>query len=573
MQLRKGGFGILGIIIAAVLIEMTAGGMYYTSQRIIQSTMERLVRAEMSAIYLCVRNKLMPVEVTIYNEAWVVSDYLNYPEDIYPITQNIVAHNPSFRGSGVAFIPDYYPQRARYFEPYSARQADGSIKTMQLGADGVDHTGDDYFHVPITEGKSHWSEPYLDPKGAETVVTTFGVPVLDAQGKRVAVAYADVALDWLKEIVEESMQYKSTQRFIVSGKGNLLAGEDNATYHSASEQLKADEDGQGYVVMDDEAGKKKHIFFHPIGGQTDWVLISVLDDDEVFGTLYHVRWTLWGLLAIGLCVMGFILWRALKNTDRLQRISTEKARIDTELRVASEIQYSMLPQGEVEDERIKVKGYLKPAREVGGDLYDYFVREEKLFFCIGDVSGKGAAAAMLMAVTHSLFRSASAHETNPARIMTTINESLSEDNAKSMFVTFFIGVLDLRTGRLQYCNAGHDKPVHLPLGHLPCTILDCDCNLPVGVFGDTKYTRQETTLEQGSTLFLYTDGLTEAKNSRREMFGMERIVECLTNERINELTEPQAVIQSMTEAVRAFVGDAEQSDDLTILVIRYESNN
>ena len=567
MQLKKGRFGILGIIVAAVLIEMTAGGMYHASQRIIQSTMERLVRTEMNAIYLCMRNKLIPVEVTIYNEAWVMSDYLNYPEDIYQITQNIVAHNPSFIGSGVAFIPEYYPQRARYFEPYSARQADGTIKMMQLGADGVDHTGDDYFRVPIKEGRSHWSEPYMDPKGAKTVVTTFGVPVLDAKGKRVAVAYADVAIDWLDEVAEEAKQYRSTQRFIVSGKGSLIAGEDNAIFRAAFDQVQTGEHQEGYVVLTDEEGKKRHVFYHPIGGQTDWILISVLDDDEVFGALKHVRWTLWGLLAIGLCVMGFILWLALRNIDKLQRVNTEKARIDTELKVANEIQYSMLPHGEVKDERIKVKGFLKPAREVGGDLYDYYVRDEKLFFCIGDVSGKGAASAMLMGVTHSLFRSASAHETNPARIMTAINEASAEGNEKNMFVTLFIGVLDLPTGKLRYCNAGHDQPIQLSFGHSPCTILDCEANLPVGVFGDTKYSMQQMTLEAGTTLFLYTDGLTEAKDLQRKQFGLERVVERLKMKG-ESLKEPQQIIEDMMQSVQTFVGEAEQSDDLTMFAIK-----
>ena len=572
MQFKKGRFGILGIIVAAVLIEVTAGAMYYTSQRIIQSTMERLVRTEMNAIYLCVRNKLEPVEVTIYNEAWVVSDYLEEPEDIYLVTQNLVTHNPYFIGSGVAFIPNYYPRQKRYFEPYSARQADGSIKTMQLGADGVDHTGDDYFRVPIVDGRSHWSEPYMDPKGAQTVVTTFGVPVLDAHGKRVAVAYADIALDWLDEVVNESKQYKSTQRFIVSGKGNLLAGEDNSTYQVAVAELNADEDGKGYVTISDAEGRKMHVFFHPVGGQTDWTLITVVDDEDVFGTLYHVRWTLWGLLAIGLCVMGFILWRAMKNTDQLQRINTEKARIDTELKVANESQQSMLPHGSLNVEGLTLKGYLKPAREVGGDLYDYFVRDEKLFFCIGDVSGKGAASAMLMAVTHSLFRSASAHETNPARIMTVINEASAEGNEKNMFVTLFIGVLDLPTGKLRYCNAGHDKPIVVESRKSKVESLPCDSNLPVGVFGDTKYILQETTLDAGTMLFLYTDGLTEAKNKQRKQFGLEAVMERL---RVtdNGVQEPLTLIEDMTEAVHAFVGDAEQSDDLTILVIQYESNN
>ena len=575
MQLKKGHFGLIGIIVAAVLIEVTAGAMYYTSQRIIQSTMERLVKTEMNAIYLCVRNKLVPVEVTIYNEAWVVSDYLNSPKDIYSITQNLVAHNSSFIGSGVAFIPNYYPLRARHFEPYSVRQADGSIKTMQLGSNGENHTGDDYYRVPIEEGRWHWSEPYMDMDGAHTVVTTFGVPVLDSKGKRVAVVYADIALDWLGKVAEEAKQYRSTQRFIISGAGSLLAGEDCPIYRAALKHVQSNENREGYSVITDDEGIKRHVFYHPIGGHTDWVLINVLDDDEVFGALKEVRLTLWILLLIGLCVMAFLLWRAVKNTDELQRINTEKARIDAELKVANEIQRAMLPHGEVKDERIRVKGYLKPAREVGGDLYDYFLRDEKLFFCIGDVTGKGAASAMLMAVTHSLFRSASTHETNPARIMTTMNEASAAGNENNMFVTLFIGVLDLPTGKLRYCNAGHDKPIKLEVESLKSKVesqlvesLPCKANLPVGAFLDTKYAMEETTLEAGSMLFLYTDGLTEAKNKLHKQFGLERVKERL-KVKGERMKDPQAVIDTMNEAVHAFVGEEVQSDDLAMLAIRY----
>ena len=257
------------------------------------------------------------------------------------------------------------------------------------------------------------------------------------------------------------------------------------------------------------------------------------------------------VFVLGIIIVGVLirrLWRDREESAKLELMQRD-------MQIAHEIQLSMLPHGEVKDKRLKIKGYLKPAREVGGDLYDYFVRDEKLFFCIGDVSGKGAAA---------------------------INEASVEGNEKNMFVTLFIGVLDLPTGKLQYCNAGHDCPISIQHSVFSIQTLECDANLPVGVFGDTEYTMQDMTLEHGSTLFLYTDGLTEAKNKAREMFGKKRVVERLTNEiivrdeakkeRVNELANPQALIDTMTEAVHAFVGDAEQSDDLTILVIHYESN-
>jgi sigma-B regulation protein RsbU (phosphoserine phosphatase) len=209
---------------------------------------------------------------------------------------------------------------------------------------------------------------------------------------------------------------------------------------------------------------------------------------------------------------------------------------------------------------------------VGGDLYDYFIRDEKLFFCIGDVSGKGAPSAMLMAVTHGLFRSASAHDSNPARIMDAINEVACQGNDTNMFVTMFVGVLDLPTGRLRYCDAGHDAPFIIRgerlevRGEKSATALEVNPHLPIGLFDDTKYTVQEISIQPDSLIFLYTDGLTEAKNAEHKLFGLERIQAVLNTCADNDSEE---VLEKITQSVNGFVKLAEQSDDLTMLAIRY----
>ena len=558
------------IIVAALLLELTAAGMYYTSQHIIQNTMERLVKTEMNALYLCIRNKLAAVEVAVDNMAWMVNENIDNPDDMFDLTSRLVENNPSILGSSISFVPDYYSKKGHWFEPYAARRIDGSVESMQLGSADHDYTRMAFYSVPVTTRSSYWCEPYRDSDGARAVVTTYSTPVCDVRGQVVAVADADISLEWLEEIVAEGKQYESTRRYLVTASNQLLAGVDDALFQTALASANADDDRQGYITTRDEKGEKVHVFFQPVGGKTDWQLISVLYDREVFGRLLIVRLILLGLVIVGLLIAVYIVWRSSREAEKLRRVNEEKARIDTELRVASEIQQSMLPRQDLQTERVELRGYLKPAREVGGDLYDYYVRDEKLFFCIGDVSGKGAASAMLMAVTHSLFRSASAHETHPAHIMCTINEALAKNNEKNMFVTLFIGVLDLPTGHLRYCNAGHDKPIVIQPATSDIQYLNCDANLPLGVFEDTPYTQQETTLKADSGLFLYTDGLTEAKDIRRQQFGLERVVEMLEmqGERIRE---PQVLLDSMIRAVHAFVGDAEQSDDLTMLAIYCKS--
>ena len=255
--------------------------------------------------------------------------------------------------------------------------------------------------------------------------------------------------------------------------------------------------------------------------------------------------------------------------DQLQMTTASKAAIENELKVAHDIQMSMLPKAfppYPERDDVDIYGKLTPAKDVGGDLFDFNIRDEKLFFCIGDVSGKGVPASLVMAVTRSLFRNISLHVSEPNVIVEALNESVAKGNEQNMFVTLFLGVLDLHTGVLQYCNAGHDSP--LLIGD-DVRSLDCDANLPVGVLDGWAFTLQEIQLEPHTTIFLYTDGLNEAEDSTQAQFGEERVLRVAEKQIANGTLEPVAIVSRMEEAVLRFVGDAEQSDDLTMLAIQY----
>ena len=255
--------------------------------------------------------------------------------------------------------------------------------------------------------------------------------------------------------------------------------------------------------------------------------------------------------------------------DELKETTASKAAIENELKVAHDIQMSMLPKTfppYPERDDIDIYGSLTPAKDVGGDLFDFFIRNEKLFFCVGDVSGKGVPASLVMAVTRSLFRNISAHVAEPDEIVRTLNNAMAEGNDTNMFVTAFIGVLDLATGLLEYCNAGHNYA--MLIGNLVST-LPCDPNLPIGVMPDMAFTKQQLAIEPETTIFLYTDGLNEAEDPTHAQFGVQRIIriaESLVKEGKND---PTTITNQMIEGVHRFVDDAEQSDDMTILAIRY----
>ena len=254
--------------------------------------------------------------------------------------------------------------------------------------------------------------------------------------------------------------------------------------------------------------------------------------------------------------------------EDLKTTTAAKASMENELEIAHGIQMSMLPKtypAFPNRTDIDIYGQVTPAKAVGGDLYDFFIRDEKLFFCIGDVSGKGVPASLVMAVTRSLFRNISTHVALPDRIVTALSEALCDNNETNMFVTLFVGVLDLKTGYLSYSNAGHDMPLLLTDNEVK--ILPCDSNVPAGVMPGWQFTCQQVDMKAGSTLFLYTDGLNEAEDINHNQFELKRVVETAkTADRC-----PEKLIMTMEKAVEQFVGEADQSDDLTMFAIQYKN--
>ena len=212
-----------------------------------------------------------------------------------------------------------------------------------------------------------------------------------------------------------------------------------------------------------------------------------------------------------------------KYVSELQETTARKVAMEQELKIASEIQMRMLPKSYPpfpERTDIDIYGEVVTAKEVGGDLFDFFIRDEKLFFSIGDVAGKGVPASLVMAVARSMFRSASMLNTSPKLIVESMNRSVCQSNDSYMFVTLLMGVLDMSTGRLSYTNAGHEPPV---LVGSNTRFLPVESNIPLGLRPEWEYTEQEVTIIPGTTLFLYTDGFTEAETVDKKRYGRDRM--------------------------------------------------
>lgn len=253
---------------------------------------------------------------------------------------------------------------------------------------------------------------------------------------------------------------------------------------------------------------------------------------------------------------------------QLTRLHVENERHEKALELAHQIQMRMLPSGTVTTPPgagFEIHAHMNPARQVGGDLYDFFWDEDRLYFCIADVSGKGVGAALVMAVTKTLCRANASLQSDAAKLFSSVNERLHEDTDATMFVTAFCGFLDLNDGRLRYCNAGHDRPFVLTHDG-KIRELESKPGLVLGVLPKYQYLLQETVLEPGEGIFLFTDGVTEATNAQDEFFLVDRIRETLE---ACDARTPLDVVRFILTAVEGFVQDAPQADDMTMMSIRF----
>ena len=244
--------------------------------------------------------------------------------------------------------------------------------------------------------------------------------------------------------------------------------------------------------------------------------------------------------------------------DQLEDTTKAKERIESELRIAREIQKRMLPRVFPRRRDVDLYAMMTPAKEVGGDLYAYALMDNLLYFCVGDVSGKGVPAALYMAEVTRMFRTLVDGKLTPDTIATRLNHALSEDNDQGMFVTMFIGLINLTTGHMEYCNAGHNPPL------LDGQFMEMETNAPIGLWPELDFEGEEVNDMHGKTLFVYTDGINEAENINKEQFGDERLKALLQQ----DLGDARQTSETIHKAVEAFVGDAEPSDDLTKMCIK-----
>ena len=619
------------VLFAALIFLIAIGYMFFESRRAVRQEAINHATEILDNTAERVNTILTMVEVATNNTDWLAARHLDAPDSMFVYCRRILQNNPDLNGCSIAFEPYFFPNRGRYFSAYSLNH-NGKIETTQNGNDHYEYFTMDWYQLPKLLDRPVWTEPFADYNPEDIYspdrIISYCKPLKNSKKEYVGTISVDLSLDFLSKTISAVKPYPNSYSIMIGQSGTYFVHPDSTKLFYESiftptlERPDTALTNLGHAMQNGEEGMRQmnfegqdcYVFYKPLG-KTGWSVAIVCTESDIFGSYLRLVNIIIGILVIGLVFMLFVFWQViskelkpleqlahqaeiiasgnfdepLPTTDKsdeigklsksfrnmqqsltsyieeLKTTTASKAQIENELKIASNIQMSMLPKifpPYPDRDDIDIFGQLVSAKEVGGDLYDFYIRDEKLFFCIGDVSGKGVPASLVMAVTRALFRTASTRESQPERIVEIINATISADNESNMFVTLFVGALDMPTGRLRYCNAGHDAPILIGSG---TGMLPCDSNLPVGIMPDWKFSVQESSIDSGTTIFLYTDGLTEAMNINYEEFQEERIFNTIKNTPNNV----RNLIHSMTDAVHQFVGDAEQSDDLTMLAIQY----
>ena len=468
------------------------------------------------------------------------------------------------------------------------------------------------------------------PTNTYEMVTTYCKAIKDKKGAFIGVINTSLSISWLSQTISSIQPYPNSYSIMIGRGGTYFVHPDSTkitrqtiftqtmlepdtALTALGHAMQRGEEGMRRMMID---GKDSYVFYKPLG-KTGCSMAIVCPESDIFSGFNRLRHTVMAIVCVGLlvmlCVFINVITRELKPLHRLAReaetiasgnfdaelpdfertdeigqlshsfgnmqqslvkyidelklTTAQKASIESELNVASNIQMSMLPNVFPNREGLDMHASMTPAKEVGGDLYGYLLKGDNLYFCVGDVSGKGVPASLFMAQVTRLFRTLANQQLPPAEICTHMNEALSGDeNPTNMFVTLFVGVVNLQSGHLMFCNAGHNPPV-IGGGEHHGEFLKMLPNFPIGVMPGLEFTGEEIDTIKGRPLFLYTDGLNEAENRQHAQFGDDQLLSILRN---THFESAQQVVETLYNEVQRHRDGADPNDDLTMMCLRMQ---
>ena len=458
------------------------------------------------------------------------------------------------------------------------------------------------------------------------MIASFCKPLKDKNKQYIGTISVDISLGWLSKTISAVKPYPNSYSIMIGAGGTYFVHPDSTKlfYQTILTETLVKEDtarvALGLAMLNGEEGMRQlnfdgidsYVFYKPLS-TTGWSVAIVCPESDIFGGYNRLYRVVICIVLLGLLLMLYVFSRIIRHKlqplgllaqqaetialgqfdaklpkegrndeigqlseafgnmqqslvkyiDELKETTALKASIENELKVASDIQMSMVPRifpAFPNRKDIDLYASMTPAKEVGGDLYDFFIQDERLYFCVGDVSGKGVPASLFMAITRNMFRIIAQQGLTPAEIAERINVSLAKDNDRGMFVTMFIGLLHLDTGRLDFCNCGHNPPV------IDGQFLEMqNTNTPLGLWEDDPFYGESIDDIRGRQMLIYTDGLNEAENQEKELLGNKRLLELMAD---TASLDSRQVIDMLREAVEQHRAGADPNDDLTLMCLK-----
>ena len=534
----------------------------------------------------------------------IVKDNIFNIDLIEDMLLGFVTGNSDVCATYFAFAPEFNKGERRMI--YAYEDIDNITRVIR---ENYDYTKIDWYKRSIEN--RYWSDPYLGELSKKYVIT-YSRPIYSNLNKLMGVLCVDIDFRNIAKLFLRNKTEEDSLPYFYADELYLISASQGDKANFEYNLYPVNEDVKYKIIEKDDyltLGNKENdflSFFAPIA-KTNWAVVNLLTEKDILKEFYSISNKVWCIGITGIFLIFLILLiiinrelqfleKIVESTEiitqgcfdapianvpykdelfklrgafikmqfflkgyieELTKTTAAKERVESEINIAAEIQMAMLPKRE--SLNMDIAGLLKPAKGIGGDLYDYLLKNNKLYFVIGDVSGKGLSASLVMAKTISLFRSAIISDV--PNIVEHMNIGMCYNNDLNLFVTLFMGVLDIESGELNYINAGHNT--FYIIGDKVQEIKP-KTNIPLGLMSDFIYNEEILSIKDGDYLFFYTDGVSEAINTNNEEFGNERLKEIINIKCINS----DDIIQNVYNNVCHFTKDIEQIDDITMLCLR-----
>ena len=541
--------------------------------------------------------------------------------------------NHDIYGMTVALEPNALHQDIGEFSPYFFRK-DDRLDYTDLATGDYRYRMWDWYKLPRSGQHAVWTEPYFDRGGGNTLMTTYATPLMTGEEPGFAgVVTADISLDWLQRHIESIRILETGFGLIVSREDTIVAHPDSSRLMKQLKSTLDPGFVSNFwdIYLQSKEAQQATYFHAPCRHKhgdcwiavkplldTGWKAVIVIPESELIADIMTLTGQIALLALTGLGVLVLVIvsvtrsminplqrlarvtadigsgnldiklpaperndeiglltkdFRSMRDSlrihiEQLKESTAKQQKLESEIRIARGIQMSMVPGGgtvSLTEQNYQLFSILRPARSVGGDLYYFQQQGNKLHFILGDVSDKGVPAALFMAKTVTLYTGALSDALSPGDTFARMNQALAQDNDACMFVTALCGMLDLSSGELVMANAGHMQPLHKTDD--VCSELEVDGAIALGLMADVEYPDVVHQLPPGSSLLMYTDGISEAFNPAGQQYQEQRLHTLI---KTAPTITAETLGQSLLADLERFVDTAEQSDDITLMIIHYD---